>query len=253
MIPISVVIIAKNEADIIRRTIESVRALTDDIVVVDSGSTDGTTEMVVATGATLIRSAWKGFGPTKNKGIAAARYDWILSIDADEQPDGALINALHQVDLTDTMVVYNLKFKTYLGSKLIRYGEWGTDSHIRLFNRRFTRWNEAGVHEQLVIPENTMKKNLEGFIHHFSMKDVADYATKMTQYALLNGEHYYQNGKKAGWIKRYLSPLFSFHRNYIFKLGFLDGREGYLIARVTAYYTMLKYARLDELNRRAKH
>ncbi|TDH20885.1 glycosyltransferase family 2 protein [Segetibacter sp. 3557_3] len=250
MLPVSVVIICKNEADIIGRTIHSVQALTDDVVVVDSGSTDGTIAVIEAAGATLVRSEWEGFGPTKNKGIAAARHNWILSIDADEQPDQTLIDSLHQVNLSDTHAVYNLKFKTYLGRKLVRYGEWGTDAHIRFFNRSTIRWNEATVHEQLVLPPGTSRKTLNGFIHHYSMKDLADYTTKMTQYALLSGEHYYQSGKRAGWIKRYLSPAFSFYRNYLFKLGFLDGREGYLIARVTAYYTMLKYARLDELNRK---
>jgi glycosyltransferase involved in cell wall biosynthesis len=252
MTPISVVIIARNEAHIISKTLQSVHALTDDIVVVDSGSTDGTQQLCRDNKATVIETAWNGFGPNKNKGIAAATYDWILSIDSDEMPDEELLLSLRSIDFAETEAVYNIRFKTFLGNKLIRFGEWGKDAHIRLFNRTKVSWNNAAVHEQLIIPSSTSVKNLKGYILHYTMKDLADYATKMTSYALLNAEGNFQKGKKAGWVKRNLSHRFSFFRNYFLKLGFLDGVEGYWIARMTSYYTFLKYARLYELNRTKK-
>ncbi len=253
MIPVSVVIITRNEAHIISDTLASIASLTEDVVIVDSGSTDETTTLATAAGATILNTNWDGFGESKNKGIDAAKHDWILSIDADEQPDGQLINSLHAIDLTDSSVVYNIRFKTFLGKKEIRYGEWGNDSHIRFFNRTQIKWNNAKVHEKLVIPPGVKTKGIDGFIVHYTMKDIAEYATKMTGYALLNAEHYHRQGKKSNWIKTMVSPPFSFIKNYFFKLGFLDGREGFLIARITAFYTMLKYARLNELNNSTKN
>jgi glycosyltransferase involved in cell wall biosynthesis len=252
MTPISVVIIARNEAHIISKTLQSVHTLTDDIVVVDSGSTDGTQQLCRDNKATVIETGWDGFGPNKNKGIAAAKYDWILSIDSDEMPDDELLSTLASVSFNDVDAVYNIRFKTFLGNKLIRFGEWGKDAHIRLFNRTKVSWNNAAVHEQLIIPSTTLVKTLKGYILHYTMKDLADYATKMTGYALLNAEGNFQKGKTAGWMKRNLSHPFSFFRNYFLKLGFLDGIEGYWIARMTSYYTFLKYARLHELNRTKK-
>lgn len=249
MTAVSVVIITKNEAPVLEQTLQAVATFTNDIVIVDSGSTDGTTNIAERMGARVIRTEWLGFGATKNLGVDAARYNWILSIDADEQPDLHLLEAIKHLDLSSTKVVYRLMFKTYLGKKLILHGEWGKDAHVRLFNREFVRWNDAEVHEQLIIPTATITRTLPGFIHHFTVKDVADYMTKMTRYAVLSGDKYFKQGKKASWVKRYLAPEFSFMRNYIFKLGFLDGWEGYLIARVTAHYTLAKYARLHELNR----
>jgi len=248
MTPISVVIIAKNEAHIIGRTLQSVKELTDDIIVVDSGSTDGTQQICIDNHARIIETSWEGFGPNKNKGINAAKYDWILSIDSDEMPDATLLNSLASINFNDTNTVYNIERKNFLGNKLIRFGEWGNDLHIRLFNRTKASWNNAKVHETLIIPAEISVKKLPGSILHYTMKDLADYATKMTSYALLNAEGNYQKGKKASWIKRTLSPRFSFFANYVLKRGFLDGNEGYWIAKMTAYYTFLKYARLHELN-----
>ncbi len=246
---ISVVLIAKNEAHIIADTIRSVQSLTDDIIVVDSGSTDGTQAIVQGLSATLIQSEWEGFGPTKNKGISAAKYNWILSIDADELADEALVKTLKKLELSRPENVYKIKFKTYLGNKLIRFGEWGKDAHIRLFNRNNVQWNNAKVHEQLVLPAGTVVLHVTGYLLHYSMKDMSDYSTKMTGYALLNAERYFYEGRNASWIKRYIAPSFSFVKHYLFQLGFLDGREGYIIAKMTCYYTFLKYARLHELRR----
>ena len=244
---ISIVLIAKNEAHIIADTIRSVKSITDDIIVVDSGSTDRTVEIARSLHARVIETSWDGFGMNKNKGIEAAKYDWILSIDADEMPDEALLESLQEMDLSNVDYVYNINFKTFLGAKLIRYGEWGKDSHIRLFNRTKVKWNNAKVHEQLVLPPEIKVLPLNGYLLHYTMKDMADYATKMTGYALLNAERYYLQGKKSSWLKRNVAPTFSFFQHYVFKRGFLDGREGYLIARMTAWYTFLKYARLYEL------
>jgi glycosyltransferase involved in cell wall biosynthesis len=249
---LSVVIICKNEAHIIGSTLARVQGITDDIVIVDSGSTDGTQEIVKQIGARLIETDWKGFGITKNMGVQAAKYDWILSIDADEMIDARLRQSILDEDLANENKVFSLAYRNYIGKKELRFGEWGGDKHIRLFNRKKVVWSNEPVHEQLLLPAGIEIKKIAGFVEHITMRDIAEYATKTIDYALLNADKYYRMGKKASWWKIYLSPGFTFFKNYILRLGFLDGAEGYLTARMTAFYTYLKYARLRELYEAAK-
>ncbi|HQV61732.1 MAG TPA: glycosyltransferase family 2 protein, partial [Chitinophagaceae bacterium] len=197
----------------------------------------------------LHEGSWEGFGKTKTKANQLAKYDWILSLDADEAADEELRQSLLQWNPGNDVIVYDILFKNFLGEKYLKYGEWGGDHHIRFFNKKFVQWDEAPVHEQLIIPANAVIKKLKGYVLHQTMKDIHDYAAKMVKYAMLNGEKYYKQGKKASWFKLRLSPGFTFFNYYILKLGFLDGHAGYICARMTAYYTFLKYARLKELNK----
>jgi glycosyltransferase involved in cell wall biosynthesis len=241
MVPVSIVIITKNEADIIGRCIEKASQITDDIVVIDSGSTDNTVEIARVYGCRVYTKNWEGYGANKNKGIEAAKYNWILSIDADEIPDDALIKSIHQLKLTDKAFVYDIKFISYFGKKAIRFGSWGRDHHIRLFNRLLVKWSETMVHETLLLPANAIVKKLPGCLHHYSVKNVEEYERKGKFYAKLSAKKYFINGKKANAVKLYISPLFGFLKNYLFFLGFLDGREGWDIAKITLKNTKSKY------------
>lgn len=247
---ISVVIICRNEAHIIGRTIAAAQEVSDDVVVVDSGSEDGTQAIVTASGAKLIETNWEGYGINKNKGVAAAKHDWILSIDADEIIDDILIQQLQTITLNNFSVVYNIHFRAFLGNKMIRFGEWSNDQHIRLYNRTKVGWNEAAVHEGLVFPSGIKVVTInEGHIHHYTSKNTEDFAAKTLNYAMLNAQKYYQQGKKASWILCRVAPAFSFFKNYLLRLGFLDGEAGFIVAKMNAWYTWLKYIRLRELNR----
>jgi glycosyltransferase involved in cell wall biosynthesis len=221
--------------------------VTDDIMVYDNGSTDGTQEVVKKYNARLIEGNWEGFGRTKNKAIALAKHDWILSLDADEAIDPALKQTLLSWKPANDNEVYNIAFKNFLGDKHLAFGEWGRDSHIRLFNRKTVKWDDAPVHERLVLPAEKEVRTLKGHVLHRTMKDLKDYSNKMVYYALLGAEKYFQQGKRPNWIKLHLSPGFNFFKFYFLQLGFLDGYEGYFSARMTAWYTFIKYARLKEL------
>ncbi len=246
---LSVVIVCKNEAGIIEQTLKSLQGLTDDIVVYDNGSTDGTIEKAKALNVQVRQGSWEGFGKTKRKAIALAKYDWILSLDADEAIDPLLKKSLLEFEPANEKIVGEIKFKNFFVDKWLRFGEWGNDKHIRLFNRKQVNWNDAAVHEKLILPEGASVKRIEGNVLHKTVKSVEEYKQKMQQYALLNAGKYHQAGKKATWIKRYGSPVFTFINYYIFRLGFLDGHEGYLCAKISAWYTSLKYKRLRELNK----
>jgi len=248
---LSVVIVCKNGANLIGETIKSFTGLTDDILIYDNGSSDGTQEIVKLSNARLSEGVWEGFGKTKNKANALAKYDWILSFDADEAIDRELKKNLLELDLTDELKLYEFRFKNFLGTKWLRFGEWGNDKHIRLFNRKQVRWNDADVHESLVIPAEAKEIILPGYVLHKTAASVDEYRNKMEKYAALNAEKYFKQGKRASLFRIYLSPVFSFIFNFFFKLGFLDGTTGLSCARVNAEYTFKKYKKLKELSQRS--
>jgi glycosyltransferase involved in cell wall biosynthesis len=243
---LSVVIICKNGAAVIGETIKSFSGLTDDILIYDNGSTDSTKTIVKQNNARLVEGDWEGFGKTKNKANALAKYDWILSLDADEALDKELKENLLKQDLTDEMRVFEFKFKNFLGTKWLRFGEWGNDKHIRLFNRKKINWNDADVHESLLLPKDVRVISTLGYVLHKTAPDIASYENKMENYAALNAEKYFKQQKRAGSFKMFFSAVFSFIKNYLFKLGFLDGATGYHCARINARYTFLKYKKLNE-------
>jgi glycosyltransferase involved in cell wall biosynthesis len=246
---ISVVIICKDEEEEIGRTLQSLGGLTDDIVVLDNGSTDNTKNIVRDLGARLVEESWEGFGKTKNKATRFAKYDWILNLDADESIDAELKNSLLNLPLQNADEVFEIKFKNFFGDTYLRFGEWGRDRHIRLFNREKVNWNEAIVHEGLIFPPGVRIEKLKGFVLHYTVKNRAELAGKMLRYGLLNAEKYAREGKRSSWLRIYLAPVFTFLKNYIFRLGFLDGRAGFICATMSSYYTHVKYARLLELNK----
>jgi len=247
---ISVVIITKNEAHIIGTTLQSLQGITDDIVIVDSGSTDTTLAIAQQFGAKIIETTWEGYGQNKNKGIAAAKYNWILNLDADEAIDDTLKSAIINLDFNNENAVYNFKFKNYFCNKWIRFGEWSGDKHIRLFNRNKIQWNTAAVHEGLTLQNTNTVILLPGNVLHYTTQHIDEYIDKTIEYAKLNAKKYHQQGKQAGFFKLYIAPGLTFIQHYILQLGFLDGREGFMIAKTTAWYTFLKYSFLKELNKK---
>jgi (heptosyl)LPS beta-1,4-glucosyltransferase len=244
---ISVVIITKNEAHIIANTLQSLQGLTDDIVIVDSGSTDDTVAICKKMNARVFETGWAGYGINKNMGIDAAKNDWILSLDADEAIDAELQQNLLGLSLANEEEVFDIRFKNFFCNKWIRFGEWGFDWHIRLFNRKKVLWNNVAVHENLVFPAGVKVTKLKGNILHYTVQNQQDYDAKTDHYARMNAKKYVEAGKKPNLFKQYFSPAFAFIQHYIFRLGFLDGAEGFIIAKTTARYTYLKYHYLKEM------
>lgn len=253
MAKLSVVIITKNEERILPETLKAVQMITDDVLVCDTGSTDATIAVAIANGAKVIKEQWVGFGLTKNNANEEAKYDWILQLDADEIPDEQLQHLLKELPLLNEKELYSMQFKNFLAEKWIRYGEWGTDAHIRLFNRKQVKWNDAPVHEELQYDETFTVTKLQGFILHKTMQSKEQYEQKMKLYGERGGEKYYQQKKTGAWWKQYLSPVLSFVKNYFLKLGFLDGAEGVTVAKMQAGYTYKKYATLNSLLKKSKH
>lgn len=243
----SIVIICRDAGHVIGETLRSVQGLTDDILLYDNGSTDDTLAIATTFPVRIEKGSWEGYGATKNKANALAKYDWVLALDADESADERLRSFLRQWKPEQEHIVYKVKRRNFLGDKEVRFGVWGRDHIIRMFNRKTVKWNDAAVHEMPEMPAGTMVHEMQGTILHRTMKDEKEYAEKTEKYAALSAAQYMRMGKRPSLIKTYLSPAFSFFRNYILRLGFLDGKAGFTCARMAYRYTHLKYSGLRSL------
>lgn len=246
-IPLSAVIITVNQEKKIEKTIEALKTITDDIVVVDSGSIDLTRKVARAAGATVIEHPWAGYSAQKNFGNAWAKHDWVLSVDDDEviSPELAKNIQVAFASLAD-YDAFDLPFRTVFCGKLIRFGGWNPESHVRIFNKTKIQWNTDAVHEGLTLRSEHRIKKLEGYVYHYTVDTPAQFVSKTDRYSTLFAEKGIKLGKKATFIKVYLSPIFRFVVEYVIKLGFLDGYYGWLIAKENARYTYLKYQKLAQ-------
>jgi len=237
---ISVVVVCKNAEATIARTLASALALTTDVIVMDTGSTDNTLSLLAQFPVRKYESDWLGYGPTKNKAAQLANNQWILSLDADEWLDEPTIKALQALPLQNEKKVFAFKRINYINNQALYHGHWGRDKVLRLYNKSHIKWNNARVHEKLEGNDMDMAL-IKGNIHHFTAVDLASFTQKQLDYARLMAQRYIERGKKPSLLKLIVSPLFSFLNNYIIRLGFLDGYYGYVSARLQAQYTFWKY------------
>lgn len=199
----------------------------------------------------LIRLEWKGYGATKNELAAFAKNDWILSVDSDEVANPELQKSLANLRPEATTTLYAVGMCHYLGSKPVLHGSWkvGHRSFIRLYNRKHTSWDTSAVHETLQIPPASTTIRLKGRINHFTAQNYHQFLDKNRHYARLSAEKYLKQNKSVIPGKSWLSALFSFFKNYFFRLGFLDGKAGWQIAKGTALYTFWKYNELRNVKK----
>ena len=242
---LSAVVITHNQARKIGRTLAALAILTDDIVVVDSFSTDKTADVARQHGARVFSRAWPGYSQQKNFGNAQALSNWIISVDDDEVLSDELIKNIQKAFLIKPdCEAFSLNFRTIFCGKLIRYGGWNPESHVRIFDKRQIEWNTDAVHEGLTLQPTHRIGKLKGDVFHYTVDTLPQFYAKTERYSTLFAEKSRRLGKKSGWVKQYLSPMIRFVREYIFKLGFLDGRYGFIIAKENARYTYLKYKQL---------
>ena len=246
----SIIIICKNEEHNIGQCLRSVHDLSDDIVVYDSGSTDSTVSILRQFPVQLHTGVWSGFGPTRQKAVDLAKHDWVLVVDADEVVSDGLRAWLQQLTPPAPDTAFRIRLKNHLGQRLVKWGAWGHDYRVRLYHKASVRWNELIVHERLVIPEHTRLINIHASLEHYTARSFTSLAQKMKQYALLTARQYHSQGKTSGWLKRSLGPGFAFFKSYIIKLGFLDGITGFHLASIISDYTLLKYEKLQEMEKK---
>lgn len=248
---LSVGIITFNEEKRLGRTLESVKDFADEIIIVDSGSTDKTVEIAQKYNAKFYVEEWKGYGPQKNSVIDKCKEDWILLIDADEVISGKLREKILEIVNKSSGDLYEINFTSVCFGKKIKHGGWSGSYRIRLFKNGIGKYNDNVVHEAFVT-EGKMER-LKEEIYHYSYEDLSDYLTKFNRYTTEGAKEYHKRGKKVNLFWLVLNPIFKFIRMYIFRLGFLDGVEGLLLAILSSNYTMVKYYKLLEINRREKN
>lgn len=250
MLPLTVVIITRNEARNIADCIRSARQLTSDIVVVDCGSTDDTCGLARENGARVKPVRWRSFGHSRNAGAAAARHDWIFALDADERITEELARAINDLSLPDTDTVYRVRRRNFLAGTPLRFGTAGHDRPTRLYNRQNARWDLSLVHEQLVCKQAKLQNIGGGHLLHDTARTAPAFREKLEQYALLCARKYQGQHRKASFTKRRLAPLFDAFKSFVLQLGFLDGCNGLAMARLIHFYTHRKYGLLRQLEQR---
>lgn len=242
---ISAVMIVKNGARTIRRTLESLRDF-DDVVVYDNGSADGTVDIAREfANVNLIQGEFIGFGPSKNKAASHARHDWILIVDSDEVVDAELLATLKSRQL-DSQTIYILNFTAYYRDIQIRHCGWNNQKIKRLYNKAITGFNDKFVHEN-ILDEGMRKEELPGNMQHYSYLTITDFIIKLDRYSTLFAED--NAGRKySSPLKAILNGAYSFFRTYVLKRGFLDGYAGLVIAFSHMATNFYKYIKLYEKN-----
>ncbi|MBU2548899.1 MAG: glycosyltransferase family 2 protein [Proteobacteria bacterium] len=244
---LSVVIITLNEEANIRDCLESV-VWADEIIVMDSGSTDRTVEICREYTDRVVFREWEGYSPQRNAVIGMARGDWVLSLDADERVTPELAVELRSLLARSDDAGpdgYWVPYKVFYRGRWLRHGGFYPDSTLRLHRLGRGGFGERAVHESLQIdgPIGRMRGHLE----HHTYRSVSDYLDRMQIYTDLSAQEYLRQGRRTGPIRMSLRAAFTFFNMYVVKAGFLDGYEGFLMAVLYSVYTFTKYAKLKEL------
>ncbi|WP_292009523.1 glycosyltransferase family 2 protein [Chryseobacterium sp.] len=244
---LSLVVITYNEEENIVRILDELKNTVDEIIIVDSFSTDRTKEICTQyPQVKFFEKKFKGYGEQKNYALSLCTQDWVLFLDADEIPDRELQNSIHKVISSETpeFNVYKAQFNNHLGIHLIKYGGWGNVCRERLFRRGTARYSDDKVHEYLITDEKA--DILKGKLDHYTYKSIHHHIIKINKYSDMMAEKMFDRGKKINRFKIIVSPAFEFIKVFFFKRGFLDGFPGFYIAKTMAYYTFLKYIKLYE-------
>lgn len=244
---ISVVMIVKNGALTIQRSLESLQGF-DDVVVYDNGSNDGTLDIVKKfSNVQLVQGDFLGFGDTKNKAASYAKHEWVLILDSDEVVDKELFQTLQDTSL-DLNTIYLLNFHAFYKEIQIKYCGWNNQKIRRLYNKTKTKFNSNYVHENIIDKGMQIRELKGGNILHYSYHNISDFIIKADRYSTLFAQNN-AGRKNSSPTKAILNGLYSFIKTYFFKRGFLDGYAGLVIAFSHMATNFYKYIKLYELNK----
>lgn len=249
---ITAVIITHNEERNILRCLNSVQDVVDEIVVVDSGSTDHTENICNDFGVKFVHQDWLGYSEQKNFANSLASNDWILSIDADEELSDELKHSILKYKskhIPHDMVFSMNRLTNYCGH-WIRHCGWYPDRKIRLWNRNIGKWNGI-IHETIEFTQPVEEKCLKGDLNHYSYYSIEDHIRQADKFTTLTAEEAYKKGKRCNSIwKLRVKTFWKFFHDYVFELGFLDGYYGYVVCKISAFATFMKYSKLHEKSKK---
>lgn len=246
---LSVVIITYNEEKNIRRCIESVQKIADEIIVVDSFSDDDTVKLAEGLGAVVKQSEFKGYISQKNKAINLASNDYVLLLDADEFLSDELAESIRDAKKEFACKAYSMKRCSIFMGKYIRHGLWYPDKKLRLFDKRFGLCGGLNPHDKIVMQCDTEVKLLKGDLLHYTYDSLEEYRNRNYEVSIVAAQALYDAGIKKPRLKIIFSPLWAFINGYFLRLGFMEGYNGFIIAVHTAQQSFLKYQKLRQLQR----
>jgi len=244
--PLSVVLVAQNASSVLPACLASV-PFADEIVVVDSGSSDGTAQCAAQRGARVIEREWMGFGRQKQFAVGQARNDWVLCLDADERVSPELARSIHAALEAPASPVYRMARRNRFLGRWLRHGEGYPDWCTRLFDRNNAAWSDDAVHEKVLYA--VTPGTLDGDLLHESAEDLGRYLEKQNRYSALAAQQLFERGHSAGALELVLSPLVRFSKFYLLCLGFLDGVPGLVHTSIGCMASFMKYAKLIELHK----
>ncbi len=250
MMPLlSVVIITYNEEKNIRRCIESVKSVADEIVIVDSFSEDRTVEIALSLGAIVKQLKFDGYIKQKNKAISLAANNYVLLLDADEALSEELAVSIRKLKENFIYKAYSMKRCSIFRGKFIRHGLWYPDRKLRLFDKRFGACGGLNPHDRIIMHKETDVKLLDGDLFHYTYETVDEYGLRNEEVSTVAAQSLYEAGIRRSRWKIIFSPLWAFINGYFLRLGFLEGYEGFIIAVYTSQQCYSKYYKLRQLQR----
>lgn len=251
-IKISVAVITYNEEKNIKRCLESVQAIADDIVIVDSFSKDNTKNICESFGARFIEHAFEGHIQQKNWAITQAKYPHVLSLDADEALSPRLQKEILKVKENWSADGYAMNRMTNYCGKWIKHSGWYPDRKLRLWDSRKGKWGGENPHDRYIMEEGSKLKRLKGDILHYSYYNISQHIEQIHKFSSIAAQHKFEKGKNVPLFIVILRPFYQFFKTYIWKLGFLDGYFGLVLARLNVHYRFIRDIKLRELNKKKK-
>ena len=249
-VQLSAVIITFNEEKNIERCILSAQKVADEVLVVDSFSTDLTKSICEQLGVRFIEHAFEGHIQQKNWAKDQAKFNCVLSLDADEALDENLVSEIMKVKENWTFNAYKMNRLTNYCGKWIHHTSWYPDTKIRLFDRRVGMWDGLNPHDEYRVPKGEKVEHLKGDILHYSFYTRAEHLAQIEKFSTIGARALFEKGKRSTWLLVCVKPIARFVKNYFIRLGFLDGSEGFAISRLSAYANYLKYRKLIGLQRK---
>lgn len=249
-IEISAVIITHNEEKNIERCIQSLNGIADEILIVDSFSTDKTIEIAKKYNIKIVQHVWQGYSEQKNYANNEAKFDWILSLDADEALSETLKKSILEIKKNNTSDAYYMNRLTNYCGHWIKYGDWYPDTKMRLWNKKRGLWHGL-IHENVLMQANTTSSSLQGDILHYSFYSITEHLLQINRYTELMARENILKNKKSTLPKIIFSPIIKFIKAYIIKLGFLDSYAGFQVAIMSSFATFIKYVRTYELQKKS--
>ncbi|MDR0867033.1 MAG: glycosyltransferase family 2 protein [Planctomycetota bacterium] len=248
MSTLAAVIITCNEEKNIARCLRSLQAVADEIVVVDSGSTDRTAEICRSFGVKFVSQPWLGYGAQKNFADTLATGDWRLSLDADEELSAALRRSILAVKESASADAYACNRHTNYCGRWINHCGWYPDAKIRLWKNGAARWSLDAVHEKVELAPGATVKHLAGDLLHYTCATVEEHLAVANRYTTLKAGSYAAQHKTASLAQILVAPAWCFFHDYVWRRGFLDGYYGLVICAVAAFSTFIKYVKLRQMN-----